>query len=77
MSSPFCKYSGILGKPREGIHSFRIFDIAIVDVILTFVLAWFINLKLKTNYFIVLLFCFLLGILLHKLFCVKTKINIF
>ena len=47
MSSPFCKYSGILGKPREGIHSFRIFDIAIVDVILTFVLAWFINLKLK------------------------------
>ena len=30
-----CKYKDILGKPGQGVHSYRIFNIAIVDVILT------------------------------------------
>jgi len=70
-----CKYKNILGEPGKGIHSFRIFNIAVVDVLLTFVLAFVINLFIKTNYFIVLIFCFCLGIILHKLFCVDTTIG--
>ena len=31
----FCKYKDLFGKPGEGVHSYRIFNIAIVDVILT------------------------------------------
>ena len=30
----------IFGKPNEGIHSYRLFNIAIVDVIMTFILAY-------------------------------------
>ena len=32
---PFKEYSTIFGKPNEGIHSYRIFDLAIMDIIFT------------------------------------------
>jgi hypothetical protein len=35
-----CKYKNILGVPGQGPHSYRIFNIAIVDVILTIILAY-------------------------------------
>jgi len=70
-----CKYKNILGAPGTGVHSYRLFGVAIVDVIMTFILAWVLNLFIKTNYFVVLIFCFCLGIILHKLFCVETTIG--
>jgi hypothetical protein len=73
-----CKYKNILGEPRKGVHSIRLFDISVVDVVLTFVLAWGINGLISGNsktYYIVLIFCFVLGIALHDLFCVKTTIG--
>ena len=39
----FCKYKDILGKPGEGVHSYRLFDIAVIDVVLTIGLALFIK----------------------------------
>ena len=36
-----CKYSDIFGKSRTGIHSYRVFDIAIVDVVLTIILIYY------------------------------------
>lgn len=33
-----CKYKNILGEPGKGVHSYRIFNIAIVDVLLTLIL---------------------------------------
>jgi hypothetical protein len=70
-----CKYKNVLGEPGKGVHSIRLFGVAIVDVIMTFILAWVINLFVKTNYLVVLLFCFSLGIILHKIFCVDTTIG--
>ena len=34
----FCKYKDVLGEPKKGLHSYRVFDIAVMDVLLTFVL---------------------------------------
>ena len=34
-----CKYKDSLGKPKEGIHSYRFLGIAIADFLLTIVLA--------------------------------------
>ena len=34
-----CKYSDILGKPNETVHSYRLFGIAILDVIMTIIVA--------------------------------------
>ena len=71
-----CKYKNIFGKVGEGVHSYRIFNIAIVDVILTFLLAFIIQLLLpKYNYYHILILLFILGIILHRMFCVKTTID--
>ena len=71
-----CKYKDIFGKVGEGVHSYRIFNIAIVDVILTFLLAFIIQLLLpKYNYYHILILLFILGIILHRMFCVRTSID--
>lgn len=72
----FCQYKDIFGKVNEGVHSIRIINIAIVDVILTLVLAYIIQMKLPQyklyNIFIILI---ILSIFIHKLFCVKTTLT--
>ena len=71
-----CKYKDIFGKVGEGVHSYRIFNIAIVDVILTFLLSFIIQLLLpKYNYYHILILLFILGIILHRMFCVRTTID--
>lgn len=71
-----CKYKDIFGKVGEGVHYYRIFNIAIVDVILTFLLAFIIQLLLpKYNYYHILILLFILGIILHRMFCVRTTID--
>ena len=34
-----CCYHNALGKPDEGVHKYRIFNLAIADIVLTFALA--------------------------------------
>lgn len=72
---PFKAYSEIFGKPKQGVHSYRILDLAIADIIMTIIGAIIISLILKINLFLTLIFLFLLGIILHRLFCVNTTIN--
>jgi hypothetical protein len=72
---PFRKYSEIFGKVNDGVHSYRVFDIAIVDVISTIIGAIIISIMFKINFSLLLIFLFLLGIVLHRLFCVNTTIN--
>jgi len=72
----FCKYSNLFGEVGKGAHSIRIFDIAIVDVILTVVGAYLISLKIKKYSFtVILVSLFILGIIMHRLFCVRTTID--
>lgn len=71
-----CEYKDILGKSRQGIHSYRIFNIAIVDVLMTVIAAFIIHLLIpRYRFFLILMILFLLGIILHRLFCVKTTID--
>lgn len=75
MSCPFKNYSEIFGKPNEGAHSYRFFNLAIVDVILTIIGSFIIAKLFNLNFLLVLLFIFILGIIFHRLFCVNTTIN--
>jgi fatty acid desaturase len=70
-----CKYKDALGKPKEGVHKYRIFNIAIVDVILTIILASIISWFFKLNFWLILLIVFLLGIIIHRMFCVRTTVD--
>jgi hypothetical protein len=72
----FCKYKDIFGKIGKGLHSYRVFNIAIVDVLMTILGAYYIHFIFPNYSFnVVLLVLFLLGIALHRLFCVRTTID--
>ena len=70
-----CKYKDILGKPKEGLHKYRFFGVAVVDVILTIIVALIISYFFKVSFWITLIILFVLGIILHRLFCVRTTID--
>lgn len=76
-----CQYSDIFGRPNTGLHTIRIFDIAIVDVSLTVICAYLIYLyvnkrfQMQVNYFWYLLSLFILGVGFHRLFCVRTTLD--
>ena len=74
----FCQYKDIFGKPNEGVHSYRLFNIAIVDLGMTLIGGYLMHTFYFNKYmslfeFILLLLLF--GVFVHKLFCVKTTIN--
>ena len=73
----FCNYSDIFGKVGEGLHSYRIFNIAVIDVIFTIIGAYFLQKSLlkEYKYYEVLLGLFLLGVIMHRLFCVRTTVD--
>jgi len=73
--SNLCKYKNALGIPGQGIHSFRIGGIAIADVLLTIIGALIISWITKFNFINTLIILFLLGIILHRAFCVRTIID--
>ena len=71
-----CEYKDILGKVGEGAHSIRIFNIAIVDVLLTIIATYIIHLFVPDYRFsIILMILFAAGIILHRIFCVRTTID--
>jgi hypothetical protein len=70
-----CKYKNILGVPGQGPHSYRIFNIAIVDVLLTLILAYIISYIYKISFVKTSITLFILGIILHRIFCVRTTID--
>ncbi len=70
-----CQYKNAFGKPGEGAHRFRIFNIAIVDTLLTILLAYIIYYLTGFSLYYVVPMTFLFGIILHRLFCVRTTVD--
>jgi hypothetical protein len=70
-----CKYKYALGVPGKGIHSYRLFGVAIADVIMTIIGSFIISYLFKLPFLYVTLFVFILGIFLHRIFCVRTTID--
>ena len=70
-----CKYKNALGVPNEGIHSYRLFGVAIVDVVMTIIGAFMISYFFKYNLLYTPICLFVLGIIAHRLFCVRTTVN--
>ena len=72
----FAKYKNIFGEPEKGIHSYRLFNLAIIDIIFTIIGAYLIGIYNKNNLkeiIILFLIIFFIGQILHLLFCVETK----
>ena len=74
----FKEYRYIFGKEGEGVHSYRLFNIAIVDVLFTIIGAGIISYIFKLNlldFILITTIFFIAGIIFHYLFCVETTIN--
>jgi hypothetical protein len=70
------KYKNILGIPKKGIHSYRICNIAIMDVIMTILMAYLIKQFFNISFSKTAILLFSIGIILHRLFGVKTTIDL-
>jgi hypothetical protein len=73
--SLLCKYKHIFGVEGNGFHSYRIMNIAVFDFIGTIIIAWLISFIFKLHFVYVVFIAFILGIFLHRIFCVNTTIN--
>jgi hypothetical protein len=75
MAFGLCKYKDILGKPREGTRKYRIFDISIMDTAVVIIFGYFISVFMKWPIINVLAVLFISGIIVHRMFCVRTGID--
>ena len=70
-----CQYKNIFGKPNTGIHTYRILNIAIVDFGLTVLIAYLISKYYFIDFIYVFIIIMLIGLLMHKIFCVDTTLT--
>ena len=70
-----CKYKNIFGEAGKGPHSYRIFNIAVVDVVATLLVAYAVSWATGASFFWISVVAFLLGIVAHRMFCVRTTVD--
>lgn len=74
-----CPYKDILGIPGQGFHSYRLFNISLGDVgillVFAFVVQWIINQFSTCSYNLAVVISFIIGIIVHRLLCVRTTID--
>ena len=58
-----CQYKDLFGRPKEGAHAYRLFDVAVVDVVATIVVAFIIARVFGFVFWKSLVALFLLGII--------------
>ena len=75
LSLSLCKYRDALGVPGKGVHYLRVGGIAVADVVMTLVGAYIIAYYARASFAWTAAGLFLLGIILHRLFCVRTTID--
>ena len=65
----------MFGNPNTGSHSYRLFNLAITDILMTIIGALLLAYFFKWNPVYTVAGAFLLGIVVHRLFCVRTTID--
>lgn len=68
------KYKDLFGKPNTGIHRYRVFDISVVDVAVVVVCGFAISKLFQFPLLNTLVILFISGIIIHRLFGVRTGI---
>jgi len=69
-----CKYSTSLGIPDVGVHT-HYFGVAVFDIVGTIVIGIILALLFKWNIIFTITILFILGIIAHRLFCVRTTVD--
>ena len=69
-----CVYQDSLGIPGQGFHT-HFLGVAILDVIGTILIAEILAHVFNWNIYLTLIAVFLTGIVLHRMFCVRTTLD--
>jgi hypothetical protein len=78
MDKPFCKYKNIFGEPNKGWREkHRILGISYIDALVVIVFGIAISYIFNIPLSYTLVFLFILGIIFHRLFCVRTTMDIY
>lgn len=75
MAFGLCKYKNLFGEPNTGLRKYRIFDIALYDTLVVIVIGYFISYFSGYPLWATLVVLFVSGIILHRLFCVRTGVD--
>lgn len=68
-------FNKIIGLPGEGIHSYRIFNIAYMDVLVVLIGAILLAWIMKWNYTRTIIWTFIFGIIVHRVLDVRTTVD--
>jgi len=71
----FEKYKDLFGKPNTGMRKYRIFNIALYDVVVTILIVYGITWYFDWPFLQTLAFVFVLGIIVHRIFGVRTGVD--
>jgi hypothetical protein len=69
-----CSYRNVFGAPKEGVHSLRFLNLAVVDVVCTLIAAYIISYFSNFSFLWSSIILFALGIFFHHIFCVDTTV---
>jgi hypothetical protein len=77
MQNPLCKYKNILGESgsTDGLRKYRIFGIALLDTTVVLFSAILIAWIFRLSYIKTIIAIFILGIVVHRAFCVRTAVD--
>jgi len=68
-----CKYKNIIGEPNTGLRKkYRIFDVAVVDTVVTLLAVYLISYFSGYSFLYTLVITFIVMVLSHRLFCVRS-----
>ena len=70
-----CPFRDVFGQAGKGVHSYRVLDVAIVDVVLTVIVGYLLAWGLGWNAVYTIAGLFLLGVFFHRLFYVRTTVD--
>ena len=68
-------FDKIIGVPNVGIHSYRIFDIAYMDIIVVLIGSIFLAWLLSWSYVKTIIGMFVFGIVVHRVLDVRTTVD--
>lgn len=75
MDFSLCPYKNLIGKPDTGVHKYKILHISVFNTLVVVIFSYMISRYYNEDFKLVFFASLLLGIIIHRLFCVRTTVD--
>jgi hypothetical protein len=69
------KNKKIFGIVNKGVHKYKIFNIAIFDLLFTLLSALIISFYIKKSFITIFILLFLISIIVHRIYGIRTTVD--